>query len=47
MKSAMGIPCVRERVTVVTLSLCLSVCVSLFDFGEGAVFRVETYTSTF
>ena len=24
----------------------LSVCVSLFDFGEGAVFRVETYTST-
>ena len=38
----------RERVTViVTLSVCLSVCVSLFDFGEGAVFRVETYTSTF
>ena len=33
----------RERVTVVTLS----VCVSLFDFGEGAVFRVETYISTF
>ena len=27
--------------------VCLSVCVSLFDFGEGAVFRVETYISTF
>ena len=33
----------RERVTVVTLfSVTHSVCVSLFDFGEGAVFRVET-----
>ena len=32
----------RERVTVVTLS-SLSVCLSLIDFGEGAVFRVETY----
>ena len=32
-----------ERVTVVTLSLCLS----LFYFGEGAVFRIETYISTF
>ena len=39
--------CMRERVTVVTLSVCLSVCVPLFDFGEGAVFRVETYISTF
>ena len=28
-----------ERVTVVTLSLC----VSLFDFGEGSIFSVETY----
>ena len=41
----------RERVTVVTLSVSqsvsLSVCVSLFDFGEGAAFRVETYISTF
>ena len=37
----------RERVTVVTLSVNQSVCVSLFDFGEGAVFRVETYISTF
>ena len=37
----------RERVTVVTLSVCLSVCVSLFDFGEGVLFRVETYISTF
>ena len=29
--------------------VCLSVClsVSLFYFGEGAVFRVETYISTF
>ena len=35
----------RERVTVVTLSA--TVCVSLFDFGEGAVFRVETYINTF
>ena len=33
----------RERVTVVILSVTLSVCVSLFDFGEGAIFRVETY----
>ena len=33
--------------SVVTLSLCRSVCVSLFDFGEGAVFRVETYINTF
>ena len=33
-----------ERVTVVTLSVCQSVC--LFDFGEGAIFRVETYIST-
>ena len=33
----------REKVTVVTLS----VCVSHFDFGEGAVFRVENYISTF
>ena len=32
----------RERVTVVTLSVCQSVCLSLFYFGEGAVFRVET-----
>ena len=32
-----------ERVTVVTLS----VCVSLFYFGEGAVFKVDTYISTF
>ena len=31
----------RERVTVVTLSVSLSV--SQFDSGEGAVFRVETY----
>ena len=31
----------RERVTVVTLSVCLSLCVSLFYFGEGAVFRVK------
>ena len=29
----------RERVTVVTLS----VCVSLFHSGEGTDFRVETY----
>ena len=36
----------RERVTVVTLSVTLSLCVSLFDFGEGAVFRVETYIDT-
>ena len=36
----------RERVTVVTLSVCLSVCL-LFYCGEGAVFRVETYISTF
>ena len=28
-------------------SVCLSVCLSLFDFGEDAVFRVETYISTF
>ena len=28
-------------------SVSQSVCVSLFDFGEGAVFRVETYISTF
>ena len=27
--------------------VCHSVCVSLFDFGEGAVFRVETYIDTF
>ena len=27
--------------------VCHSVCVSLFDFGEGAVFRVETYINTF
>ena len=33
----------RERVTVVTLSVCQSV--SLFNSGEGAVFRVETYIS--
>ena len=33
----------RERVTVVTLSVSQSVCVSLFDFGEDAVFKVETY----
>ena len=32
-----------ERVTVVILSVTLSVRVSLFDFGEGAIFRVETY----
>ena len=31
----------RERVTVVTLSVC-----HFFIFGEGAVFRVETYIST-
>ena len=37
----------RERVTVVALPLCvctvsvLSLCQSLFDFGEGAIFRVE------
>ena len=37
----------RERVTVVTLSVCQSVSLSLFYFGEGAVFRVETYISTF
>ena len=37
----------RERVAVVTLSVCQSVSMSLFDFGEGAVFRVETYISTF
>ena len=39
----------RERVTVVTLSVSQSVClsdrVSLFYSGEGAVFRVETYIS--
>ena len=29
----------RERVIAVTLSVCLSVCVSLFDYGEGAVFQ--------
>ena len=28
-------------------SVSQSVCVSLFDFGEGAVFRVETYISIF
>ena len=28
-------------------SVSQSVCVSLFYFGEGAVFRVETYISTF
>ena len=37
----------RERVTVVTLSVILSfsqsVCVSLFHSGEGAVLGVETY----
>ena len=33
----------RERVTVFTLSVCHSLCVSLFHSGEGAVFRVETY----
>ena len=34
----------RERVTVVTLSVCLSVSLlSLFHSGEGAVFGVETY----
>ena len=33
--------------SVVTLSVCHSVCVSLFDFGEGTLFRVETYISTF
>ena len=39
----------RERVTVVTLFVCLSVCLSVrhFDFEEGAVIRVETYISTF
>ena len=31
----------RERITVVTLSVTLSVCVSLFDF------RVETYISSY
>ena len=36
--------CARERVTVVTLSV--SLCV-IFYFGEGYVFRVETYISTF
>ena len=35
-----------ERVTVVTLSVTLSLCLSLIYFGEGAVFRVETYIST-
>ena len=34
-----------ERVTVVTLSVCLSVSLSLFYSGEGADFRVETYIS--
>ena len=29
------------------LSVCLSVCASLFDFGEGAVFWVETYISSY
>ena len=28
-------------------SVTLSVSLSLFDFGEDAVFRVETYISTF
>ena len=28
----------------VSLSVTLSVCVSLFDFGEGTIFKVETYT---
>ena len=37
----------RERVTVVTLSVCQSVSPSLSDFGEGAIFRVETYIRTF
>ena len=27
----------RERVTVVTLSVCLSVSLSLFHSGEGAI----------
>ena len=31
----------------VSLSLCHSVCVSLFYFGERAIFRVETYISAF
>ena len=31
----------HTRVIVVTLSVCLSV--TLCDFGEGAVFRIETY----
>ena len=35
----------HEWVIVVTLSVYLSLCVSLFDFGEGAVFRVKTYIS--
>ena len=34
------------RVTVVTLSVTLFVCVSLFYFGEGAVFRVQTYINS-
>ena len=31
----------RERVTIVTLSVCLSVCVSLFYFGEGTVLKAS------
>ena len=33
----------RERVAVITLSVCHSICVSFFYFGEGTVFRFETY----
>ena len=32
----------RERVAVLTLSVCHSVCVSLFHSGEGAV-RLKVY----
>ena len=35
----------RERVTVVTLSVIQSVSLSVFHSGEGAVFGVETYIS--
>ena len=35
----------REGYSSHFVGLCVSV--SLFDFGEGAVFRVESYISTF
>ena len=39
--------CSCARVIAVTLSVCLSLYMSAFYFGEGAFFRVEIYISTF